>query len=81
MIYPVIISLIVPQILIQQTTIHLQQSNSDQIKREQEKWMREEYPKIQAEQERWMREEYPKIQAEQERWMREEYPKIQAEHE
>lgn len=51
----------------------------DEIKREQEKWMREEYPKIQAEQERWMREEYPKIQAEQERWMRKEYPKIQAE--
>jgi hypothetical protein len=42
----------------------------DKIKREQEKWMREEYPKVQAEQERWMREEYPKIQAEQQKYLR-----------
>lgn len=52
----------------------------EEIKKEQERWMREEFPKIKAEQERWMREEYPKIKAEQERWMKEEYPKIQAEH-
>jgi peptidoglycan hydrolase-like protein with peptidoglycan-binding domain len=50
-----------------------------EIKKEQERWMREEYPKIQAEQERWIREEYPKIKSEQARWIREEYPKIQVE--
>src|SRR5690606_1386662 len=53
--------------------------NYEELKKEQERWMKEEYPKIKAEQERWMREEYPKIKAEQERWLREDYPKIQAE--
>jgi murein L,D-transpeptidase YcbB/YkuD len=42
----------------------------EEIKKEQEKWMKEEYPKIQEEQERWMKEEYPKIQAEQNRFLK-----------